>query len=189
MLVLISGSGVVNDARAVTPQSAPGQEEYSVYAALLKEMFMGKSNPHLVINKYTAVQDFIGSNAKEILERLPPVTRETIEDFKARNTQSSELSDKFGLKVKISFITDKEIKELFEDHSEGHDGWKIFPQKYPGADAIITLSRAGFNADKSQALIFVGYGCGWLCGEGNYLLLVKKDGEWRVEKKSMVWIS
>jgi hypothetical protein len=43
--------------------------------------------------------------------------------------------------------------------------------------------------DARTAFIYVGYFCGGLCGEGNYLLLRKGPEGWKVEKSAMLWIS
>jgi hypothetical protein len=170
-------------------QASPEPEEYVVYNALLKEMFIGKETKQLVVEKYTAVSDYSNGDPGQMLEMLSPLSKETTEDFKTKNEQPYELSDRFNLKVKINFLGKNELEQLFRRRDEKYDGWKIFRQKYRTAGAIVTLSRVGFNADKSQALIFVGYQCDWLCGEGNYILLIKKEGEWKIEKKSMTWVS
>ena len=182
------GPAQINRANSRTPQSDPEPEEYAVYAVLLKE-FMGKETKQLVIMKHTAVDDISGHDPSQMLGRLSPLTKETAEDFKVKNARSYELSNKFNLQVEISFLTKDEVKELFGRRDDKRDGWSIFHQKYPTAGAIITLSRVGFSDDRTQALVFVAHGCGWLCGEGNYIVLTKKDGAWKVEKRSMLWIS
>ena len=35
----------------------------------------------------------------------------------------------------------------------------------------------------------IAYQCDWLCGQGRYILLRKKDGEWKIEKEFGTWIS
>jgi hypothetical protein len=187
--LLVGSHNLASPAVQTIAQPAPEREEYVVYAALLKEMFIGKETKQLVIERYTAVNDSSNSEPDTFIEQLSPLMKETTSDYKEKNKQSVELSDRFELKVKLNFLSRDELKRIFEKRDEKYDGWKAFRQKYPGAGEIITLSRVGFNPDKSQALIFVGYQCDWLCGEGNYILLTKRDGEWKIEKKSMTWIS
>jgi hypothetical protein len=43
--------------------------------------------------------------------------------------------------------------------------------------------------DDGTALMFLGYFCGGLCGEGNFLLLQRQKEGWRVIKSMMTWIS
>jgi hypothetical protein len=189
IVLLIGNYNLASPAVQTIPQSGPEREEYVVYAALLKDMFIGKETKQIVIEKYTAVRDYSNSEPDTFLEQLSPLTKETTSDYKERNKQSVELSDKFDLKVKLNFLSKDELDKIFEKRGEKYDGWEAFRKKYQGAGEIITLSRVGFSPDKSHALLFLGYQCGWLCGQGNYILLMKKDGEWKVEKKSMTWVS
>jgi hypothetical protein len=43
--------------------------------------------------------------------------------------------------------------------------------------------------DDGTALLFLGYHCGGLCGEGNFLLLRRTGDRWKVIKTAMTWIS
>jgi hypothetical protein len=171
-----------------TSQDAPDADEYSVYAALLKEMFIRKETKQLVIKKLTTIDEF-STEAPKQTNGFSSLSQQAINDFKTKNKQAYELNDQFKLDVKINFIRSDELNKLFQTRNSQQDGWMIFNQQYPTAYAIITLSRVGFNKERNQALIFVAFGCGWLCGEGNYILLTKKDGMWKIEAKSMTWIS
>lgn len=53
----------------------------------------------------------------------------------------------------------------------------------------MTLSRVGFNSDRTRALVYVGNQSHWLTGAGFYLVLVKTKGGWSVEHEFMSWIS
>lgn len=177
---------------SVVAQNAPDSDEYSVYAALLQQEFVGKGTKEIVVRKQTAVDNFSDDESlTDLMESLPSLAKETFEDFGSRNKNSVELTNKFNLKVKVNLVGE-EINRIFYESRQlnsKEDGWEVFHKKYPTADAIITLSRVGFNKDKSQALMFVAHSCGWLCGEGNYILLVNKADGWKVEKKLMTWIS
>jgi hypothetical protein len=71
----------------------------------------------------------------------------------------------------------------------GLNGWDKFYRQFPNSLGIISFSRAGLNSKGDQALVYMARGCGGSCGSGNYLLLVKKNGEWIVQQKFMVWVS
>ena len=43
--------------------------------------------------------------------------------------------------------------------------------------------------DDGTALVFLGFHCGGLCGEGNFLLLRRTGDRWKVIKSAMTWIS
>jgi hypothetical protein len=179
-------------ASSILAQNAPDSDEYSVYTSLLQQEFIGKGTKEIVVRKQTAIDNFSNDESLTYLtESLPSLAKETYEDFDSCNKKSTALTDKFNLKVKVNLVGE-EIDRIFYESRQSNskeDGWEVFHKKYPTAGAIITLSRVGFNKDKSQALVFVAHSCGWLCGEGNYILLEKKDGVWKVEKKSMTWIS
>ena len=51
------------------------------------------------------------------------------------------------------------------------------------ASVIFHVSAVGFNRDGTRALVYVGHDCGSLCGGGGYHLLVKKDGQWQVDRE------
>lgn len=189
IIMLLGSYARVHHASSLITQPAPEPEEYAVYAAVLKEAFIGKGTKRLVIERHTSIDDLAHRDPNQMLERLSPLSKQTVEDFKSKNRQSYELKNKFNLQVEINFLTEDDVRELFKKRDGQQDGWKLFRQKYPAAGSIITLSRVGFNAERTQALMFVAHVCGRLCGQGNYILLNKNEGEWKVEKKSMTWIS
>ena len=67
--------------------------------------------------------------------------------------------------------------------------WTDFEDKYPGARGFVAFSRVGFNADGDEAIASMGYRCGDLCGAGGLYILVKEDGNWKVQEELMVWQS
>jgi hypothetical protein len=122
----------------------------------------------------------------EKLFGLPSIT-DAIKDFVTKNRKSSVLKNQFKLKATIILITNSDVKRMFHDSIEG--GWDLFHAKYPNASSINTLSRVGFSKDKTLALVYYTYSCGGLCGQGQYVLLRKREGQWKIEKESMTWIS
>ncbi len=164
-------------------------EEYAVYSSLLNQMFTNEKTNQLVIENLTSADDFQPIQKRK--KGLSSLSKEIIEDSITKNTKSYELSDKFNSEANVKLLGGSEREELFKKLNENYYEWgKVFRQKYPaGGVTIISLSRVGFNAEKSQALVFTDYQCGWTCGEGNYVLLTKKEGQWKVKKKSMKWIS
>jgi hypothetical protein len=178
-------------ANSVSAQNNPDLDEYSVFSALLQQEFIGKGTKQLVIKNQTDIYNFSNNETLDNLQKyLLPLEKETFLDFSSRNKQSADLKNKFNLKVKINLVGE-EIGRIFAggERDSENDGWKMFHKKYPTAGGFITLSRVGFNKEKTQALIYAAHNCGWLCGEGNYILLVKKDNIWKIEEKLMNWIS
>jgi hypothetical protein len=68
--------------------------------------------------------------------------------------------------------------------------WRAFYQRFPRSQGLVTFSRVGFNAARTQAVVLVTRGCGGLCGMGNVVLLDRDPaGRWRVVRSDMLWIS
>ena len=171
-------------------EDGPDADEYAVYAALFAEKGDDKQGTQIVLQDVTVVNDrFAGRMDQRSLEKLfgPASTKDAIDDFVTKNRKSSVFTDQFKLNATIVLITDSDVKRLFHDSIEG--GWDLFHAKYPRATSINTLSRVGFNKDRTEALVYWTYSCGGLCGQGQYVLLGKRDGHWKIEKESMTWIS
>jgi hypothetical protein len=163
-------------------------ERYAVYSAVLKDMFVRDSTRLLVIESKTG-DDFTDSGEKRwdyIEKGLAPISRPTIDDFKQKNAQPSDIENKFPLSTKVTLLSKADVDKFF---GEGGGWWKAFYEKYPNSPGLITFSNVGFNNEMTQALLYVGTQCDGLCGEGNYVLLSKTDGNWKVERKVMTWIS
>jgi hypothetical protein len=61
-------------------------------------------------------------------------------------------------------------------------------QKYPGSYGYLIFSDIGLNADSTEALFYTEHICG-LCGGGEYVLMQKIAGRWKVVGESYTWIS
>jgi hypothetical protein len=179
----------------VAAGSAPLQiedEEYAVYSALINKDIKDSADAEkrgdasdrvLIINESPSLWDgSIADESKNFFEELkrsaPQLQPETVNDLQVKSNEASRLERKFSLKIKYLLVKDEEIDALFKDNVMG--GWEAFHRKHPKSSGILTLSRVGFNADKTQALVYKGWSCGGLCGGGGYTLLTKKKGVWVV---------
>jgi hypothetical protein len=54
---------------------------------------------------------------------------------------------------------------------------------------IHAFSHVGFNPSRAQALVYVSYVCGGMCGDGHFVLLERSGGRWRIADSVMSWIS
>jgi hypothetical protein len=179
----------------VAAGSAPLQiedEEYAVYSVLINQALkdgadaekrVDASDRVLIINDSPSLWDgSIADESNNFFEELkrsaPQLQPETVNDLQVKSNGASRLEPKLSLKIKYLLVRDEEIDALFKDNVMG--GWEAFHRKYPKSNGILTLSRVGFNADKTQALVYKGWSCGGLCGGGGYTLLAKKKGVWVV---------
>jgi len=167
-------------------------EEYKVYSAILKAEHQADKPKTIVIIKRTSENRPIlpgSDDQKDILKALSPLTQETLMSYNSRNAAQTELGvNKFDFIAKVALLNADEISEIF--HREGlRDSWKAFYQKFSDSGGVIKLSRVGFAFDTSQALIFVSHYCGALCASGTYYLLIKENGEWKVKREQLIWLS
>ena len=78
--------------------------------------------------------------------------------------------------------------DAFEAMSRSDDFWRIFRTQYPDARGFVRFSTPAYT-DKGEALVYVTYGCGGLCGEGRIVRLVPGDEGWRVTMSLRLWES
>ena len=160
------------------------QEEQEVYPTVV-----GKSD---VLKDRTIIgwDDFSKDYLDFIKRGLPQLEDDTLADFRERNTASFPLKDYFPTQTSYVFLTSPEIDQLYQD------GWEAFDSKYPNSRGITSLSRIGFNIRYTQALLFKEYGNPaelgsdtGAYGEGNFVLLEKKNGVWIIIGEWLMWIT
>ena len=95
--------------------------------------------------------------------------------YKQANASRRLLQPKFDVKVPYEFVAKSTIDTII---GKNFDGWPAFYEKYPGSNGAIHMSAVGFNADKTLALVYMGYWCGGLCGQGGWNLMEKQKGQW-----------
>jgi len=123
----------------------------------------------------------------DLRQMLSPVSPSTVSAFKENNKEPQALKEAFNLKVKYTLLGNKEWGEYFK--ADVIRGWEEFYKKNPGASGYIRLSRAGFNPEGDEALVYVEHGCGATCGTGRYVLLTKREKGWGVERVVELWIA
>lgn len=183
-------------------ESKISKEEYLVYAAVFdgvivkNGIFRPSPNFKLLLLKDFTVDNFDklkldNQYAKRVKERLPTLLPETINSFSAANQNQTKLKDKFKTRIQHKLFTDTDSKEFFKNGtrlSEYYE-WEIFYKKYPNSRGIVSVSRIGFNGEKNQALVYFEHWCLSLCGTGNYIVLKKENGNWKIAEWAEMWIS
>ncbi len=181
----------------VSSQNTLEIEEYGVYSALIKDMYVEDRVKLLVITAESngcmpASDEKVESIRQEMedyaVKNLSGVSHDTVDDFRAKDKQCRSLKKELDVPVKYVLVGKRDIDSLFPT-GEFDRAWSRFYAKYPDSSGIINFSNIGFNRDMTQALVSTGRGCGGLCGEGYYVLLVKKKGVWIVGSKTNTWVS
>jgi hypothetical protein len=112
---------------------------------------------------------------------------ETIDDLTANERIAGLDPAAFPATPHVRLVSNAMIHELFSNGPI--EGWPRFLEEYSGYWGFFRSTQVGFNRSKDQALIYLTYSCGPLCGEGSYMFLSKSDGVWRREDKLRIWIS
>lgn len=140
----------------------------------------GGTNQTVLVTKTTAMSvdvDYINLQLAVRGQGIPPEVRT---DFKDKN-KSSCLIEPFSGIVNIRFISEIESDRLFLR------GWSEFRKKYGRNASLVYLSRVGFNADKTLALVHVSSGIGPMAAGGALYLLEKKKGKWVIKSSMETW--
>jgi len=66
---------------------------------------------------------------------------------------------------------------------------KAFERRHALAPGSVAVSRIGFDASGSQALLYISFSCGSLCGSGTFVLLERDAGRWKVLKMDEYMVS
>ena len=166
-----------------TPTRSRDEEEIAVYSAIFNEQ-KDKSDSYLsytktlLINRETGFYDF---EKDDLLTSFVFIQNSTYEDYLTANQQSSTLDFVF---------TEIGTYEYFDFPEPGDDYFEelqAIMDEYPMFTSVTTFSRVGFNEKMDEALVYVGYYCGALCGTGGIFKLVRRGETWIVRRKTW-WI-
>ena len=61
--------------------------------------------------------------------------------------------------------------------------WLAFHARYPNAWGYARMSRVGFNADHTEALVFTRHECGSQCSNGDFWFLERKNDNWYIVER------
>jgi hypothetical protein len=76
----------------------------------------------------------------------------------------------------------------FEHHMRESDGWSAFSTENREIRAYWKISRVGFNASQSLAVVYAEASCGVLCGGGGYYVFRGRES-WQVIAYHEKWVS
>ncbi len=79
----------------------------------------------------------------------------------------------------------------FDEYSKsvGSLFWTRFREDFPNFRGFVRLSRVGFNADRTLALLFCESSCGSLCAEGQLMIFRLVEGNWQLLIRRVLWVS
>ena len=110
-------------------------------------------------------------------QRLTYAKTETVEAFLEAIGTQKDLPAALGAVPEFLLVPRKEIRALAE-----HDQLEDFERRNALAPGTVAVSRIGFDASGSQALLYVSYSCGSLCGYDYFVLLEHRSDGWHAVK-------
>jgi hypothetical protein len=171
------------------PKPYSDQEAYRVYEAVLPLDQIGQESKTLIIRAET---EPYRTDCVRPDEQSKRVVASAIADYDKINKQKWILQRSFHIDKPYEVLTEKKIAGLRDDVAGPHGGWEGLEQHYPGAYGEIELSAVGFNPEKTIAIVYIGHYCGVLCGGGEFHVLQKEDGRWKLLKwggETCGWVS
>lgn len=159
-----------------TPQLDRDIEESAVYEALLKDSFRGEIEQYLIMDQTRVNHQTLLEQDLENLQEYKPLDKELMEEFIAVNKQPSPLEPILDIDLEYQLLSQAEIDALRPLDEES--GWQLYYEKFPNAVGFLYLSRVGFNADLSQALVYYEQYHYDQPITGGYQVLNRQDGEW-----------
>jgi hypothetical protein len=175
------GPPTADGARAA-PRST--RNEAAVYAAVLDSLYVSPQTRTVVLADRTADLSGAGRTTAWWLRRPSALRTATFADFRAKNASPHALPDVARLDARVVRLGERERRQL---EAAGPSAWRDFFARYPTTPGVVELSRAGFDADSSQAFVFVRRTCGIACGERTSVLVRRgADGGWRVAERHLL---
>lgn len=184
-LLLISTVSVSAPRSQSNSDAGVSDEEYEIYSAVIKQMYVQPNTKQLVIEERTFRYDFGSENDEPWRDKRKglAIDESAVEDYEARNSRQWLLNKaSFKLPVKANLITDLDLKAIFHGNW-GDLEWINYYRRFPDSRGFVMLSRIGFNTEHTQALLYVGSRCGPHCGDIHFLLLEKANGTWTTKKE------
>lgn len=200
--VLLASSAVLVVLQSQAPKPGLQDDEYAVYSLAIQTEFVKEGIERLVVGDHTLMHlppvmlgmtQFGGS--PEMQKIRETASKETLKDYEEKNKTSVLLDQEFSLSVPVSLITEAERDRIFTvtkkkgEKTGNPKGFEEFNRLFPKSPGFTVLSRVGFNPDKTEALLYIGNLCGGLCGSGQFFLLAKDGGGWKVRYSATTWVS
>ncbi|MGD8794801.1 MAG: hypothetical protein PVF47_19790 [Anaerolineae bacterium] len=167
-----------------TPPPGVEAEEYAIYSALIRQNPIGYNLGDFIVVRGQTVGSL--DMFETTLENVHPLPASLVDSYRAQNAASHALSSNLDIEQDYVMMSQEDFDKIFGLKGQA---WGRFQERYPEASGFVLFSRVGFNDERDQALVDFGYRCGDLCGAGGLYLLVKEDGQWKVQEELMVWQS
>jgi len=99
------------------------------------------------------------------------------------------LNSVFSTDVSTDLHLPSGARAAFVNASELGTKTSDFEANFPNNLGYFVVSRVGLNLNKTEALLYIDHFCGGLCGGGEYVLMRKLNGVWRVVDHHGTWVT
>jgi hypothetical protein len=181
----------------------PTEDERKVFSVVLSDLREGQpgKNPGWLMSHTTRMCEYderCGIVALPAMLTSGMIDSATVADFKSKTASQSVINPAFARVEKLAIITPEHVEYYAGDwrktarYSHVDDEtpaafWSAFRDRN-GTDArIVAFSRAGFNADRSEAIVEVRVDSAapqWY-DRSSMIFLKKSEGEWKIQSKDI----
>lgn len=166
----------LNTGRSFSEKSSDVLEN-EVYNTVAQKMYVRPKNKFIVFKNQTGQltkTELLNIN-NNLRKYMPALQKDTVFNFVVRNEKQFPLKKIFRLSVPYDTL---DAKKLIT-----HEDWVAFNKKFPKARGVITLSRAGFNVKRTQALVVIAFQIYAGLGEEIAVMLRRHKGGWVIQQK------
>jgi hypothetical protein len=151
---------------------------------------IGSSSELIVLSSETTGNVLSVSDEKNVTLKLVELqgTVEIYREWQKRNQQRVRIEEALNVTANYLLLDATKIATIFSSGQPALD-WDNFFQEFPTAPGILRLSRAGYDKDQSNALIYIEYQCGIACGSGRFVHLKRTETLWEVHGSILVWMA
>jgi hypothetical protein len=171
------------------PPHADQAADYAVYAAAIDSLIIRPNELRILTLLSPTVGDGPeGMASVEAMRDDADIPSDVRTDFMEKNrTRVPVNGERFRLRVPVTVVSRDSL--LAAADSSGRQEADA-PDDVTGRRDYVHLSRVGFSADSTRALVYLGHSCGMLCGAGWKVQLRRNaDREWLIVAADLVWIS
>lgn len=173
-----------DDDAPVVPAGNVDDDEYAVWSATLDSMVIWEKDDFVVLRSGTDGYVLDDSAMASYLRGQLKVPDEALQQYAQRNKQGALIERKLDISVDYALLTEADIESILS--LGGYDG---LYRRYAHCNGVTTLSRVGFNATRSTAVVYISMTPGYLAGSGWAVLLRKISGRWEVISSTIIWVS
>lgn len=159
-------------------------DEYAIWSATIDSLVVWEKDDVVVLQNSTDSYPLHDSTTASYLRGQLKVPDAAIQNYEERNAVPATIERKLTLDVEYTLLGKQEIEVIIIA-----GGYDELYSRYPRCNGVTTLSRVGFNVDRTVALVYLSQTPGFLAGVGWAVLLRKVTGKWQVTTSTVVWVS